>query len=313
MFGNVYSSYVLSRPNHKFGARFNQDADNFEQVKFYYENRMTQALGQKIEWQSITEYSWGCECYFTHKLTKDKLYSVYVYASHRGKGHYPKWIALNPEKKIITFQECEIENFLQKQNHPYLSIQIEHTLWPEYKAICSFYESHCAERSGVLYINHIEEGLFILKDLNVSEIAQKAFVIHPMCQSNEDLSTFWERIKTSPSDDIIHKIDLKVILLAIEYRNIANGYLSFADPNDDPKLSPIDEVNQMLCADKIQNRIDFERFHLKTHPRAEILDSYFKKWLLKLEVTEEQFQYFFKYIRSHVEPNITTLLSNKIE
>jgi hypothetical protein len=55
-------------------------------------------------------------------------------------------------------------------------------------------------------------------------------------------------------------------------------------------LSPLEEVNKMLVADKIQNRKDFEIYHKENHPRAVELDKYFKNWLLKLSVTEEKYQ-----------------------
>ena len=43
----------------------------------------------------------------------------------------------------------------------------------------------------------------------------------------------------------------------------------------------------MLIADKIQNRKDFQLYHLGTHTRSEQLDQYFKNWLEKLEVSED--------------------------
>jgi hypothetical protein len=56
---------------------------------------------------------------------------------------------------------------------------------------------------------------------------------------------------------------------------------------DDIRLSPLKDVNDMLIADKIQNRKDFELYHLGTHDRSEQLDQYFKNWLEKLEVSED--------------------------
>lgn len=71
-----------------------------------------------------------------------------------------------------------------------------------------------------------------------------------------DIKAFWE------NDKNFENINPRVLLLAVEYRNIANGYLSFMPSRPEVKLSPIDDVNKMLIADKIQNRKDFENYHL---------------------------------------------------
>ena len=97
-----------------------------------------------------------------------------------------------------------------------------------------------------------------------------------------------------------------MVALAIEYRHIANGYLStqhaevlaasVTDPHETAegtgliKLSPCKDVNDMLIADKIQNRKDFELFHAQEHPKRHLLDSYFRAWLQRLTISEEQYQ-----------------------
>ena len=46
----------------------------------------------------------------------------------------------------------------------------------------------------------------------------------------------------------------------------------------------------ILIADKIQNRKDFELYHLGKHERSDELDSYFKNWLERLNISEEFYQ-----------------------
>jgi hypothetical protein len=62
----------------------------------------------------------------------------------------------------------------------------------------------------------------------------------------------------------MEQVDKRVLLLAVEYRNIANEYLSHKPSTNDVHLSPIKDVNTMLIADKIQNRKDFEIYHKGT-------------------------------------------------
>jgi hypothetical protein len=93
---------------------------------------------------------------------------------------------------------------------------------------------------------------------------------------------------------VLHQypIDLYALALAMEYRWVANSYLSqrMIQSIDEIQLSPLIEVQQMLIADKIQNRKDFDRYHRDTHPRARELDRYFRNWLTALEITEARYQ-----------------------
>lgn len=56
------------------------------------------------------------------------------------------------------------------------------------------------------------------------------------------------------------------------------------------RTSPLFEVNDMLIADKVQNRKDFITYHRETHARSKELGQYFQLWLNALEITEETYQ-----------------------
>jgi hypothetical protein len=127
--------------------------------------------------------------------------------------------------------------------------------------------------------------LQILEWENASMDAMKAYCLHPMFQADEALVE-------NCTSQILEKIPSNIILLVMEYRNIANQYLSkrIIESIEEIQLSPLAEVNQMLAADKIQNRKDFEIYHKKSHPRAIELDKYFKNWFLRLNISEEKYQ-----------------------
>lgn len=73
---------------------------------------------------------------------------------------------------------------------------------------------------------------------------------------------------------------------------MANEYLSTRSITniDEIRLSPLKVVNDMLIADKIQNRKDFELYHEGKHPRSEELAQYFRNWLERLGISEEFYQ-----------------------
>jgi hypothetical protein len=160
----------------------------------------------------------------------------------------------------------------------------------EYKAISNYYGESTAERSGVRLMNHIDQGLVILNHIMADHFAMRAFCLHPIFQIDEAF------IKEGSSFTHDNGFSLSV-LYALEYRGIANAYLTHHVMS--PKgihLSPFKAVNDMLIADKVQNRKDFENYHRSTHCKRERLDEYFREWLAKLGVSETQYQEFTKLI-----------------
>lgn len=166
---------------------------------------------------------------------------------------------------------------------------------PEYNAIVKFYADKKAERSGVPLINHINEGLEILSLIGSTMDAKRAFCLHPMIQDDMPLYDMSE-------NDILFSFSPRVVLLAMEYRQRANAWLSpkvyrmgltrkGSDQNipnivcdGQPYAGNLPEVRDMLVADKVQNYKDFLKYHADTHNRSAELDFYFKKWLDHLEI-----------------------------
>lgn len=160
-------------------------------------------------------------------------------------------------------------------------------LWA-YPLIAAHYGDRRATRSQQPLIKHIHEGVLLLQDLQATERAQNAFCLHPLFQGDRDLEQTY-RTWQDHCDAWTH--DPAAILLVMEYRRVANAYLSHRTITAaaDIELSPLGEVNQMLVADKIQNRRDFEAFHRGTHPRSEALERYFHLWFERLAIGEDAY------------------------
>jgi hypothetical protein len=159
----------------------------------------------------------------------------------------------------------------------------------EYLAVSKFYKGKYAERSGLPYMNHINEGLLILDEIGASGDAKRAFCIHPMCQANEDLANF----------NPVNAWTLRSMINAIEYRNIANQFLSFHYGQRLPVVSPLNDVNDMLIADKVQNFKDFEDHHEGIHPKSDDLKNYFEQWLFTLGYTRKTYDRLANLLREH--------------
>ena len=158
---------------------------------------------------------------------------------------------------------------------------------PEYRLIAGAYAARAARRSRVRYIRHIDEGLAVLAALPSSEFAMRAFALHPLVQSDADLAVHFDRLVDARS-----RLHPRTVALALEYRSVANAFLSPMEDHagyHDPaaiRLSPLEEVNDMLVADKVQNYKDFVIHHRASHPRASWLERYFRAWLERLGVSD---------------------------
>lgn len=156
---------------------------------------------------------------------------------------------------------------------------MKHTV--EYKLINFFYGDRVARRSQVPLINHINEGLVVLSAIDATDAAKQAFCIHPLLQADEDLEENYY---------MASRLDPHVLMLAMEYRSVANEYLSDkVNTGQEIRLSPLPEVNQMLVADKVQNYKDFLTYHHGTHERSDELSVYFEKWLNRLEIDNQTY------------------------
>ena len=260
--------------------RLNLEAQNADEAINYLNNRAVQMLkfgvkfvGLKIHDEAVVG---------TLEYDGQGYQSIYVFDQHRGQGLY-KRLFEELELPVLTSDECELEGFLKAKNYPYVCFTIEE--FPEYKLIQQHYGDGKARRSGVYFMNHIDEGLAVLNWRGASEEAKKAFCLHPIFQSDEDLARSHEVDLTG--------IDPKVVVNAMEYRSVANEYLSrrVIGSINEIRLSPLADVNAMLVADKVQNRKDFERFH-QEHSRHDALAEYFRNWMRKLGVSEGEYEDF---------------------
>lgn len=264
-------------------SRFNFNANTLPDAKEYILCRAKQLLRHSYKLNFIQEYEWGISALFE----KDKqLYqSLYILQQYRGNGVYLK----NVKQTILTSQECGIEEYLLKNNIAHVTENL--TPFREYKIVQDFYGNKKTQRSNIHLMNHIDEGLWILTKINASEIAKKAYCLHPIIQSDEDLLQNYH---------LLNDIDVQTIIALTEYRSVANEYLSkrIIKSIDEIRLSPLKDVNDMLIADKIQNKKDFDLYHKNTHLRSQELTHYFDNWLKKLNITENFYTDCFQFLHN---------------
>jgi len=157
----------------------------------------------------------------------------------------------------------------------------------EYKLIAREYGLQRAQRSQVLLIDHIHQGLQIMDLFGATVQAKLAYCLHPLVQNFVDLEANLAKICRE------EMLNPRALILAMEYRNKANRYLCRPE-NDGYTWQQLDnivgktlpEVRHMLIADKIQNNKDFLLHHYGTHERSEQLKTYFENWFHILGVSQ---------------------------
>lgn len=259
------------------GPRFDHHIHDAAGTLDYFQQRAYQFLHDDEDWSwsgVVTPLTrggaeWGAET-LLHDRRGAAFVSVYVLAGQR----------------YLTSPGCEIYDALVHiSSDSVLAAPISG--WPEYVAIERHYGDRQARRSGAPYMQHIDEGLRVLhRWLGASDRAKRAYCLHPLVQGDADLRDHYD-------SGLLDGFAPGVVALALEYRNIANAFLSPMDDHpgfDDPRKisrSPLAEVDAMLVADKLQNCKDF-RLHHASHPRADRLERYFMAWLAALGVDRSQ-------------------------
>lgn len=261
--------------------RFPATARTAADATAYYRNRAVQALWLGWRWDGRPiEHGWGVEAVF-HDPTGVPHHSIFVLEGHTGRGHLSRWFAAHPDRRFVTSTLCpKMKRWLDARGVKHVTIAPDP--WPAYDAVTAFYGDRRARRSGQHLMNHIDEGLFVLRQIDAGPAVRDAWCLHPLVQADADLRHTW-------AEGRLDGLEPAAVALAMEYRHVANGYLSHhARPADWPR-SPLPEVQQMLVADKVQNRKDFERYLRGDVPNGDRLDVYFGEWLDALGVDEARY------------------------
>jgi hypothetical protein len=196
--------------------------------------------------------------------------SFYILNQYRGQGLY-KYLLKKYNVTIITFERCKIAPYLEKINCKYKVLDPSKS----YSMIREYYGDMTTRRSGVPLMNHIDEGLEILNKLGSSQITRDSYCLHPLLQSDRDFRSNYTLN--------FEGIDSATLILTVEYRRVANSYLSTGKKSEFVGFT-CKEIKDMLYADKVQNEKDFKLYHEGTHPRSVELRDYFNNWFNLLEI-----------------------------
>ena len=304
--------------------RLNHDAFQEYDVVQYYRTRALQLAFVGYRWAGYFDYFQEAQTYTTYFTNREsKVFcSVFVREGARGAGNFARAYKHMDECPIVTVADCNVEHYLKRHEIEY-HMPATPSDWPEYKAIQAYYGDRRARRSGVLLMNHIDEGLLIMRrqyesrtwngHADIGKLSQdqfidacKAFCLHPLLQDADPQHMFLEPLLADSN------ISSRVIAYAMEYRNIANAYLSPRIINGicDIELGSVPAVLLMLMGDKIQNYKDFLLHHACSHARASELNQYFTNWLIRLGISQATFATDVQYLNSLEHPHAPVITRN---
>lgn len=251
----------------------NYDAETIEEAKKYlaYRYKQLSKFGYTVKEEIIVEDN-SIVTLYDDTNGENFWGSVYILKQYRGKQLFIKRIQ-QFLISILTIDECGIEDYLisRKINNKVL------THSNAYKIIQDEYKDSRTERSKVPMIYHIEEGGYILDKLGSSDIVKDAYYLHPILQSDDSLNSNMSRD--------FDGVSTESLILAMEYRRVANSYLSTMDIENFIGFTN-EDIKKMLIADKIQNYKDFMKYHYNKHERSEELKKYFENWFKLLNINE---------------------------
>lgn len=265
--------------------RLPHDADDRAQVWQYYATRARQLLHEGYQWCGDIWWVPGFEdrvfeTGFVHRASGQGFVSYYGLPAARGQGYLRQLASRGFE--IVTLKDCGIEAALQHVGATY-RVAGRLTETREYQLIQDYYGDRKAQRSQVWLMNHIDEGLGVMSEVDASEEAMRAFCLHPLLQADDSLAANYARVAQAVGQE---PQGAYVLGLAMEYRSVANEYLAHCTMRPGGiRLSPLKDVTDMLIGDKVQNRKDFED-HAATHANRVRLAEYFREWCEALDVAD---------------------------
>jgi len=256
----------------------NYDAESIEEAKEYLAYRYKQIgkFGYSLYSETVVDGK-SIVTIYRDPNNEGNWGSVYVLKQFRGNQVFIKNIQ-QFMIAIVTLDECNIVPYLSKRKINYISLEHSNA----YRLIQKYYGDERTQRTGIPLIYHIDEGGEILNSLGSTDIVKDAYYLHPLFQSDADFNS------NKVMD--LEGIDLESIILAIEYRRVANSYLSNMKMSEFVGFS-CEEVKQMLIADKIQNYKDFMNHHYGIHKRSDELYKYFHNWFNLLEINYSDWEF----------------------
>lgn len=146
-----------------------------------------------------------------------------------------------------------------------------------YNMIKDYYKDNKAKRSQLPLMNHIDEGIAILRAFNAGQSVIDAFCLHPLDQNN---------VHYDVTDEIRIASAMSKMYSIYANAGLCTEYWDTTHPRIENQLEGLPkmpyEISLLLYADKVQNQKDFLVHHLGTHDRSQALNKYFINWIAYL-------------------------------
>lgn len=151
----------------------------------------------------------------------------------------------------------------------------------EYRAVAARCGDERAPMSGRPLIRHVEDGMVVLLGMGAPVEAILAYCLHPLCLSDDNLAAFDPTVASTPT----------VLMYAMEFRSNTRSHTPKPPRQPVPAAkSPLAAVYQMLRADMVLDRLNFEAHQPTTSPYWHADHANVKGWLTAFGVDEGEYE-----------------------
>lgn len=199
--------------------RFGLGMDSIGEVLDYYKNRATQMLPKGWEWRGdFIRHDWGINAIF--RKEGKEYHTIYIFDSHRRKGHLLKWAEKNPDKTIWTMKECNLSGYLESNEIPF--IILNRVEYPEYKLLNKLKRNEYSNVDQDFFMNCIDRSIFLMREMGVKDEQQRAYLGSFVLGTEYEIATQEDirKISNEVKDALQNKMDYtgehEAIILAHE-------------------------------------------------------------------------------------------------
>jgi len=145
------------------------NARTYSEVFQYYQTRALQFASESFVWcgsiREVVPFLYVTS--FVNQIDGKTYGSFYITADGRGRGLWEVGIQALDGAPVVTMGPCNVDDFLASKNIEHLVVPGVYDT-PAYQLVEKFYGDRVAARSQVFLMNHIDEGVAILKQIGAS-------------------------------------------------------------------------------------------------------------------------------------------------
>jgi len=260
-------------------ARRPQEATTWPELTQYFTTRARQLWHEGWRWsETLSDVGVGCRTEFTSRAG-EKYASYYVLAQYHGQGHFRKLVG-NEALPVVTITDCHIEQVLDHLGARY--VRAGSVLdSAEYRLVEAVLGDSRGSPGDEFLMNHVDEGLAVLADLDTSDLAFRAYCLLPLVSDEASFVKYHSALEQVLEPIPAGRDTLALAIHCSKVMRAGAQQLNNALAKVPAGLSSA--VVNLLVAKYVRRKKALEADPARTYDSAE-LDAQYQCWLERLGV-----------------------------